>query len=323
MISKMNQIVKNNILVVCPICGSSDYSILFYGHNRRDKIDYSGTYVQCKECSLVYLREGPRWEDIVRFYSVSDSDITANAGKIDYEELKQQINTAIPVWKQLLRRVWFRPHSWPLETVAQGSKRLLDLGCGNGAKLYEFAERGYEIWGVDVSIDSIKVCQKLLPLGHFIQSELHKINLPNAYFDYIRIDNTLEHVPDPRRLIAECYRLLKKGGRLLIYVPHGRSLSMRIMKGNSISCWIPFHPQLFTQKSLYRLLAEAEFGNVHIYGYYPNSWLPLSIMQWRMRKQKIPSLLYPGWLIIVCYPVGWVFSKIGLAEELIGVGLKN
>lgn len=196
----------------CPVCGASEYKILFHDHNRRDNINCSGTYVQCKECSLVYLRERPPWEEIVRFYSSVDDGLTANSGLANAEEFRRKVEKPVPVWKQILRKIRFRPHSWPIESVPQGTKRLLDLGCGSGAKLFEFVLRGYEVWGVDVGEDAIRLCKKLLPHGNFIQGELQETGLPDGHFDYIRIDNALEHVPNPKEVIRECRRLLRGGG---------------------------------------------------------------------------------------------------------------
>ena len=304
----------------CPVCNKSSYKLLFHDHNRRDNINCSGTYVQCKECSLVYLRNRPPWEDIVRFYSSMDEDQTANAGRANTEELRRHAERPVSKWKQALRKIRFRPHSWPLESVPQGAKRLLDLGCGNGAKLFEFAARGYEVWGVDVSTDAMRLCKELLPQGHFSQGELQETGFPNGHFDYIRIDNALEHVPNPKEVVAECRRLLCDGGRLMVYVPHGRSLSMRLMKGNSLSAWIPFHLQLFTRKSLWRLLSESGFKDIRIYEYNTTSWLPQSIMQWKNRNQAIAKYNYPYWLTWVCYPIGWLAAKFRLGEELVGIG---
>ena len=143
-----------------------------------------------------------------------DEEQTANAGKANVEELRRQAKRPVPKWKRVLRKVRFRPHSWPLESVPSGSKRLLDLGCGSGAKLFEFAGRGYDVWGVDVGEDTIRLCKELLPQGHFMQGELQETNLPDGHFDYIRIDNALEHVPNPKEVIAECHRLLCEGGSL-------------------------------------------------------------------------------------------------------------
>lgn len=304
----------------CPVCGGSKHNILFRDHNRRDNIDCSGTYIQCCECSLVYLWERPPWEEIVNLYSSMDEELTVNAGQADAEELRRQVEKPVPKWKRLLWKVRFRPHSWPLEYVPNGSKRLLDLGCGSGAKLFEFAEHGYEVWGVDVGADAIRLCKELLPQGHFFKGELQETGLPDGHFDYIRIDNTLEHVPNPKEVIKECHRLLCGGGQLMIYVPHGRSLSMRLMKGNSISAWIPFHLQLFTRKSLLRLMKDAGFVDIKIYGFNPTSWLPASIIQWKYRKQATAKYEHPTWLNMACYPIGWVAAKCGMGEELIATG---
>ena len=310
-----------NIETLCPACKSDKYALLFRDHNRRDNIDCSGTYVQCAECSLVYLRERPPWEEIVKFYSSMDDGLTANAGLANAEELRWQVEKPVSKWKQTLRKIRFRPHSWPLESVPQDSKRLLDLGCGSGAKLFEFAQRGYEVWGVDVGEDTIRLCKELLPEGHFIHGELQDVDLPDGHFDYIRIDNALEHVPNPKEVIAECHRLLCGGGQLMVYVPHGRSLSMRLMKGNSISSWIPFHLQLSTRKSLRRLLDEAGFRGIQIYEYNPTSWLPLSIMQWRNQRRPAVKYDHPRWLTWACYPIGWLAAQFGMGEELVGIGI--
>ena len=304
----------------CPICESPTYKVLFYDHNRRDNIDCSGTYVMCSECSLVYLRERPPWEEIVKFYSLLDSDITTNAGTTDVMDLRQQVEKSVPKWKELLRKVRFRPHSWPLESVPQGSKRILDLGCGNSAKLVEFHQRGYEVWGVDVGVDAIRLCKELLPQGHFIQGELQDTGLPDGHFNYIRIDNALEHIPNPKEVTRECSRLLCEGGQLMVYVPHGRSLSTRLMKGNSISAWIPFHLQLFTRKSLRQLLAKAGFVDIRTYMYTPASWLPLSLMQWKDRKKPIVKSMPYSWLNLACYPIGLIAAKTGMGEELVAIG---
>ncbi|MBI5555461.1 MAG: methyltransferase domain-containing protein [Elusimicrobia bacterium] len=307
---------------ICPVCGGADSRHLFRDRNRRDNIDCSGAYVQCAECSLVYLQERPSWEEIIGFYSSADKDHTGNAGRSKAKELRRQAAVPVSGWKRLWRKVRFRPHSWPLERVPKGAKKLLDLGCGNGSKLFEFAERDYEVWGVDVGKDAVRLCQELLPQGHFMHGELQETGLPDKHFDYIRLDNVLEHVPNLKEVIKECRRLLKSGGQLMVYVPHGKSLSLRLLKGDSISSWIPFHLQLFTRTSLRRLLREAGFKDIRIYGYNPIPWLSLSFMQRRNRGRAVAEYSHSRWLTWVCYPIGWLAAKFGMGEELVGVASK-
>lgn len=313
----------NLVETSCPVCNGTDYEIVFHDRNRRDGIDCQGTYVQCRECSLVYLREHPPLEEIVRLYSSIDGEQEANFGKADSEKLQSQTTRPLTAWRQIFRKVRYRPHSWPLEISLEDNKRLLDLGCGSGAKLNEFAERNYEVWGIDVDEIAIQSCKEKLPKGVFLTGEVKEIDIPDGHFNYIRVDNALEHIPNPKEVLQECHRLLSKGGQIMVYVPHGRSLSMRLMKGNSISSWIPFHLQLFTKPSLKRLLNQAGFLRTNIYEYYPYNWLPMSIMQWRARRQSKLNHDYPRWLTWICYPIGWISAKIGLGEELVGLAWRE
>ena len=321
----MKKPAHNKSIFPCGVCGTKDHKILFHSCNRRNNIKCCATYVECLECSLIYLYDRPDWEEIVRYYSNSwvEGDC-AEAVNVEESSLTK-VDTNIPKWKINLRKYRFRPHSWPLETVALGSKRLLDIGCGNGLKLREFMQRGYEVTGVDVNEDDIAKCISLLPEGRFIAGEIQDIDLADEDFDYIRLDNTLEHIPNPVKAVEKCCRLLKKGGRLMIYVPHGKSLSMRLMKGNSISSWIPFHLQLFTHRSLRMLLEQAGLCDIRIHNYYPHTWLPLSLVQWKNSRNNINLLKHdcPTWLVLGCYPIGWLASKVGVAEEIIGIGMKT
>ena len=47
-----------------------------------------------------------------------------------------------------------------IQRFAPGARSVLDLGCGTGRHAFEFAERGYEILGVDRSSDMLKLAQE-------------------------------------------------------------------------------------------------------------------------------------------------------------------
>jgi len=98
--------------------------------------------------------------------------------------------------------------------VRQGL-RTLDLGCGPGAFADLFA--GDDYVGVDLNGRYIDHARKTRQ-GAFIVGDARHVELPDARFDQILIFGLLHHLPDEdvRAVLAECRRLLVRGGRVLV-----------------------------------------------------------------------------------------------------------
>lgn len=100
--------------------------------------------------------------------------------------------------------------------------QVLDLGCGDGVSEL-FMQRYFNNWtveGIDVSKESIDMAkQQQLPNARF--NEYDGINIPFAEerFDIVFVAGVLHHVAFHlhKAMIAEMKRVLKKGGRLIIY----------------------------------------------------------------------------------------------------------
>lgn len=94
--------------------------------------------------------------------------------------------------------------------------RLLDIGCFDGAFIDAVAARVSSAVGID----------PLAEPGERGNITIHRgtipgdVRLESASFDCVTMLATLEHLDDPRALSAECFRLLKPGGRLVVTVPH-------------------------------------------------------------------------------------------------------
>lgn len=103
----------------------------------------------------------------------------------------------------------------PIEAVSDvsprssdGSRKVLDLGCGNkkrpGAIGVDFNERTQ----ADVIHD------------------LNQFPYPfeSGFFDEVYIDNCLEHLDHPLRVMEEVYRITKPGSLVKVIVPYFRSM---------------------------------------------------------------------------------------------------
>lgn len=102
--------------------------------------------------------------------------------------------------------------------------RVLDIGTGPGHIPLMVAERidGTEIIGIDMASHMLAHAERHLgasPFGGRIRFQLGDAKgLPfeDDCFDTVYSNTILHHIPDPRPFLSESYRVLKRGGVLLI-----------------------------------------------------------------------------------------------------------
>lgn len=141
--------------------------------------------------------------------------------------------------------------------------RLLDVGFGAGSLIEAAARGGWTASGVEVSQPAVEHV-KSLGFNVFC-GELTEARYPDDHFDVVTASEVLEHVPEPRALVAEMARIVRPGGLLWATTPHGRGVSSKALglKWSVVSP--PEHLQLFSRRSIKEMLAEAGFRRVRIF----------------------------------------------------------
>lgn len=125
----------------------------------------------------------------------------------------------------------WRPIAGLLEGVPRG--RLLECGPGTGLYSLRFLEMGYEVWGVDLSGESLRSAgDRVREHGlderfHAIQGDFTEVvPLLGESFDAAVFIKVLHHLPD-REAIADALRTawdrLRPGGSLIGFEPDGGS----------------------------------------------------------------------------------------------------
>ncbi|MCW5961002.1 MAG: class I SAM-dependent methyltransferase [Pyrinomonadaceae bacterium] len=94
--------------------------------------------------------------------------------------------------------------------------KILDVGCGTGANLEMLAQFG-DSEGVDVSDDALEFCRKKGLKVHKGLAE--KLPFGDESFDVVTALDVVEHLDDDVAGLKEMHRVLKTGGRSLIFVP--------------------------------------------------------------------------------------------------------
>jgi len=95
--------------------------------------------------------------------------------------------------------------------------RILDVGCGTGANLLMLSKYG-DAEGVDVSEDALAFCRergiKNVKLG-----AAEKLPYEDGTFDLVTALDVVEHLDDDLGGLREMRRVLRPGGRVLLFVP--------------------------------------------------------------------------------------------------------
>ncbi len=94
--------------------------------------------------------------------------------------------------------------------------KILDVGCGTGANLEMLAQFG-DAEGVDVSDDALEFCKLK---GLKTQKGLaEKLPYADETFDLVTALDVVEHLDDDLAGLRDMFRVLKRGGKSLIFVP--------------------------------------------------------------------------------------------------------
>ncbi|MGH3738210.1 MAG: methyltransferase domain-containing protein [Micromonosporaceae bacterium] len=95
-----------------------------------------------------------------------------------------------------------------------GGATLVDLGCGGGLLAAHVADKGYRHVGVDLVASALGVAAEhgVTP----VRADVRRVPLADGCADVVSAGEILEHVTDPRLVLAEACRLLRPGGLLVL-----------------------------------------------------------------------------------------------------------
>ncbi len=101
--------------------------------------------------------------------------------------------------------------------VTDRRPRILDVGCGTGANLMMLSEYG-DAEGVDVSEDALSFCRER-GLQKVRLGAAEELPYEDGTFDLVTAFDVVEHIDDDLAGLREMRRVLRPGGRVLLFVP--------------------------------------------------------------------------------------------------------
>jgi 2-polyprenyl-3-methyl-5-hydroxy-6-metoxy-1,4-benzoquinol methylase len=273
--------VRTRAEEACAVCGGAG-EIAYSGlRDRLFGVSGEWTLRRCRDraCGLLWLDPMPIDEDLPRlyenYYTHSQAEASSRAAGIR-ELIRDSYWTvcygdgrrADPRARVLAGFVRLSP-GLPselgqaiFELPLKRGGRLLEIGCGNGAAMRRMAELGWEVEGVDFDEKAVELAR-----SSGLEVRLGSIDAQGYAadsFDAVVMSHVLEHVPDPRALLAECRRILKPGGRLVSITPNASSWGHKVFGRDWLHLDPPRHLHIFTPPSLRNLASTAGWRQVAV-----------------------------------------------------------
>jgi len=177
----------------------------------------------------------------------------------------------------------------PIEIVdvIKNSKRILDLGCGDGGIITAISNtfKDKELFGVDISPRRIGGLVKRIPHGQFVCGDVCKTALKERFFDLIISTQVIEHLENDCDFVKEVERLLKPAGYLYVTSVIKKPWAVYIYRNNGKFVLDPTHVKEYKHKEEFLDLFKEGFRLVKL-NIFP------------VERKKIFTVKIPGYYII-------------------------
>jgi 2-polyprenyl-3-methyl-5-hydroxy-6-metoxy-1,4-benzoquinol methylase len=281
----MQALVENLVRRSCPVCRNEDESRIFAPQSidlkKLDEFAFASRklpenmhyrLVECPSCDLLYVNPAPRLDAIAKAYVEAsyDSSEEAQLACITYDRILSQVVGQLP------------------DLIG-----ALDIGTGNGTFLKSFVGKGFtNIEGVEPSFAPIVAADP--DIAPLIKQRLFAAcDYQKDSFSLISCFQTIEHLYNPMTVVEDSHSLLKPGGALILVGHNRRALSAKIL-GMKSPIFDIEHMQLFSPKSMKRMLEQVGFKQIRVFGvvnHYPIHYMaklfPLPV---QFKKKLLPIL---------------------------------
>jgi SAM-dependent methyltransferase len=164
--------------------------------------------------------------------------------------------------------------------------RVLVDGCGVGMYVKALSASADVIYGIDIEGEHLALAAQKSPAAQLQLAAAERLPYPDHFFDLVLSHEVLEHVQDDQAAVAEMARVLRPGGRAVLFVPnrlypfetHGHYWRGVYHFGNTplinylpdlARRWLAPHVRAYTARELRRLWIGQPVRIVHHTQIYP------------------------------------------------------
>lgn len=243
----------------CPICFSENTKEYLRAYD--DRYGYPGEYrlSRCLNCSHIFLDERFDAEETGRMYSNF------------YPRSSYAIESHTPHKEVGGFFSWLNGDKRSAYAHVPKNVCVLDIGCGFGESLGYHKNRGCEAHGCEADENIKRVADRYgynVCVGLFSPN-----NYKEKYFDYVTMDQVLEHVDDVHKTLEGVGSVLKDRGVLIVSFPNASSLQAKMFGKKWLNWHIPYHRHFFSKESFKIAASKSGFKVEKRLNIAPSNWM--------------------------------------------------
>lgn len=223
----------------CPVCGGDRFRTLFEEPPYR--------VMRCLECGTGVVTPRLTEAGLEAMYRDPTFWRSPSPRELGYQDYRGDEALYLKTFR---RRLQFVLRNRPV----QG--RALDVGCAAGFCMQAMRERGFDAYGVEISPTIARHAIERFGFDTVHVGSLATAPFPERSFDLITMWDVIEHVIEPRALLARAAELLKPGGLLVVETQNIDSAFARALGRRWHHYKHAEHIYHFTPASLRRLLGS-------------------------------------------------------------------
>jgi SAM-dependent methyltransferase len=164
-----------------------------------------------------------------------------------------------------IENYWFRRHQVVYQRLAPrcAGRDVLEAGCGEGYGADLIAGVARRVVAVDYDEAAVTHVRSRYPRVEVMQANLAQLPLPDASVDVVLNFQVIEHLWDQAQFVAECARVLRPSGLLMMSTPNRITFSPG--RDTPVN---PFHTRELNADELTELLIDGGFSDVSISGLF-------------------------------------------------------
>lgn len=225
---------KSHLSSACPICGAAGPREWLRAPDRLHGRHERYRLVRCPACTLVWLSNPPKPENMHLHYTEAYHRLISAGGENTPQRWKDRKDTLVQ-YKQ--------------------SGTLLDLGCSSGSFLAFMRADTWKLYGVEMSAAEARTAE-LRSGAHIFVGDVPDAPFAPEMFDVITCFDVLEHLYEPHRVIRCVSKWLKPGGIFYVLVPNINSAEARVFGSYWHGLELPRHLFHYSPASL-KFLAQS------------------------------------------------------------------